>query len=208
MRRLAAHRAGIRFNFEYVESGSAESREIRVDHGLISLHERGFVGVERIRVFHDEFASPHQTEPGTDFVAEFHLNLVQVQRQLPIAVDFAGDQIGDRLFMRAAQDHVVQVTVLEAHLLFADRQVPSRLLPQLGRTEDRHRDFERARLVHFFADDLRELFDHTLHERQIDIDAGGELADIAAAQQELMGDQFGFGLILSQGRDVRLAPAH
>ena len=52
------------------------------------------------------------------------------------------------------------------------------------------------------------LLKRSLREKQVVVDAGGKLADVAGAQQQLVADDFGFGGVLPQRGDEKLAPTH
>ena len=55
---------------------------------------------------------------------------------------------------------------------------------------------------------LLNLQQRPLREKQIAVDAGGKLADVAGAQQQLMANDFGLGGIFAQRGDEKFAPEH
>jgi len=165
--RTTAHSAGVGLDLDDIQTGPLENTEIGIDHVLVGLIERLVGGVESVGIFHQEFAAPHQAEARADLIAEFHLNLVEVERKLPIAFDFTLDQGGDRFLVSAAHNHLVVVAIFHAHLLFADRVVAATFLPDLGRAEYRHGDFQRAGGVHLFAHYTGEFLDNPLHHRAL-----------------------------------------
>jgi hypothetical protein len=54
-------------------------------------------------------------------------------------------------------------------------------LPQLARLQRRHQQFNRPGGFHFFADDLRQIRQHAMEQRQVDINARGKLLDVPSA---------------------------
>ena len=61
--------------------------------------------------------------------------------------------------------------------------------------------------VHLFAHDGDDLVDGALTEREVAVDSGSELANVAAAQEEFMAGDFGVGGSFTQGGDEELRPA-
>src|SRR6185503_15546148 len=90
----------------------------------------------------------------------------------------------------------------------ADAVPAARLLPDLGGMEHRHRDLLSADAVHLLADDRVDLVQHAVEHRQVDVDAGGELAHEAGAHHQLVADRLRVGGDLPQRGDERPAPAH
>ena len=71
-------------------------------HHIVSVLQRCLVQVKRIGIFHQKLAGAHDSEARTDFVAEFGLNLVIINRQLLVAFDLGPCQIGDDFLMGRA----------------------------------------------------------------------------------------------------------
>jgi hypothetical protein len=89
------------------------------------------------------------------------------------------------------------------------RSVPApRLLPQLGRLHRRHQDLLGTGAVHLLAHDRLHLAQHPQPHRQPGIEAGGELADHAGTQHQLVADHLGIGRGLFYGGDKVLAGTH
>ena len=59
--------------------------------------------MEGVGIFHNEFATTHQAEAGTNLIAEFALYLIQIDWQLPIRTQQIGGQICDHLLMGRPQ---------------------------------------------------------------------------------------------------------
>lgn len=72
-------------------------------HGLVTLTGSLIADVKGVGVFHDEFASAHQAKARANFVAEFGLDLIEIDRELAIGMDFPPRNIGDNLFMGGAE---------------------------------------------------------------------------------------------------------
>jgi len=66
--------------------------------------------------------------------------------------------------------------------------VAPRFLPQLRRLHDGHQDLLAVDRVHLLANDLRDLAQHLPSQRQIRVDAGGELADEPGTDGQLVAD--------------------
>ena len=86
-------------------------------------------------------------------VAELHLHLVEVLRQIAVAADLAARDVGDDLLVRRAEVVVAPLAVLEAEERVAVEVPAARLLEVLGGQERGHEDLERAGAVHLLADD-------------------------------------------------------
>ena len=93
--------------------------------------------VKAIGILHDELATPHQTKPGPDFIAEFRLNLVQIEGQLAVGAHDPTHQVGDHFLVRRTQAKVPLVTVFEPDEFLAVNEPATALLPQFCGTGDR-----------------------------------------------------------------------
>jgi hypothetical protein len=69
------------------------------------------VDVEGVGILHEELAAAHHAETGAHLVTELGLDLVEVERQLLVAVHFVTDQGGDHLFVGRAQHEGAVVAV-------------------------------------------------------------------------------------------------
>ena len=68
--------------------------------------------------------------------------------------------------------------------------------------------FLRADGIHFGAHDLLDFEQRALREKQIAVDACGDLADVARAQQKLVARDLGLGGVFAQCGNEELAPEH
>lgn len=82
MRREAADVAGVGGNRAKFQSKSLENFHVRVVHDLIALGQRFLIDVERIRIFHDEFARTHHAKTRATLITKLRLDVIEVSRQL------------------------------------------------------------------------------------------------------------------------------
>ena len=64
-----------------------------------------------------------------------------------------------------------------------------------------------ADFVHFLADDGDDLVERPLPEKEIGINPGGQLADVAGADEKLVAGDLGVRRSLAQRRDKQFRPA-
>ena len=180
--------------------------------GLVMLAvahvQAGLVAVAAVRVLHDELSDSDQAAARPRLVAELRLEVVDEERQLPVALDHVAQEEGDHLLVGHREDHVAIGPVLEPDELGADRVVPSALLPDLGRVHDRHLHLLAADRIELLADHLLDALVDAEPERQEGIDAGPELADIASPDEEAMRRHLGVGRIVAKTREEEMAQAH
>ncbi len=80
MRKIATDRAGIGTHRDRLQAYAGESAQIGNEHAIISHFRALIIEVERIGVFHQEFARAHYAETWTYFIAELPLNMIEVER--------------------------------------------------------------------------------------------------------------------------------
>src|SRR5690606_27456022 len=100
-----------------------------------------------------EFAAAHQAKARADLVAEFGLNLEEVDRQLLVAIKLVAGQIGDDFLVGWADTEFAVVAILEAQQLRAVLFPATGLLPKLSRLDGGHQHFQSAGLVHLVTYD-------------------------------------------------------
>ncbi len=166
-----------------------------------ALVEPGLVAVERVRVLHDELAQPDEALAGPRLVALLDREVVEHLRKLAVALELARVE-RDRLLVRHRQDVLRAFAVLEAEELLDE--VALRLLPQLERREDGHEHLLRADRVLLLANDLRDLLVDAPAEREERPDAGRDLPDEAAADEQLVRHRVRVGGRFAQGRKEQL----
>src|SRR5690606_20376664 len=86
LRSTSADRSGIRVDRAELEPAALEDAVIGTAHRVVALVQPGGVGVEGVRVLHDELTPAHQSEAGTDLVPELVLDLIEVEGELLVRV--------------------------------------------------------------------------------------------------------------------------
>jgi hypothetical protein len=166
--------------------------------------QAGLVAVERVRVLHDELADTDQPPARPRLVPVLDREVVEDLGELPIALDLAGVE-GDRLLVRHRKHEVAPGAILELEE-FRDADA-ARPLPQLGRGQERHQHFLAADRVHLLADDLLDLAVDAPAQRQVRPDAGADLPDEAASDEQLVAHGLRVRGVVAQGRQEKLACA-
>ncbi len=142
-----------------------------------------------------EFPHPDKPPARTGLIAQLDLNLIEHLGQVTVALDIAGGQLGNHLFVGGAQDHLALAAVVEGkehvHL------VPPALLPYLERLYYRHIDFLAAGPVHFLANDILYFTQHPPAKRQVGINTGSELINHAGLHQQPVAGRIRIGGNLS-----------
>lgn len=164
--------------------------------------------MERVGVLHDELAAAHQAEARADLVTELGLDLVHVEWQLFIAGQLVTGQVGDDFFVGRANAEVALVAVLQAQQLRAVLFPAAGLLPQLGRLDAWHQHFQGTGGVHFLTHHGLDLAHYPQAHRQPGVQAGGQFADHAGTQHELMADDHCVGRGFFLGGEQILTGAH
>ncbi len=158
--------------------------------------------IEGIGILHQEFARAHGAEARTDLVAELQLDMIEIERQVLVGLDVGAEDIRDHFLVGRTVEHRPVLTVLDAQHLLAVGVVAAAFLPELGGLQRRHRKLDGAGAVLLLADDVVDLVEHPLAERQPGIDALRLLADHAGAQHQPVGDDFRLlGVFLQDGHE-------
>ncbi len=179
-----------------------EDPRVRVVHGLVALLERRVVEVERIGVLHRELARAHDAEARPDLVAELGLDLVEIDRQLPVALQLAARDVGDHFLVRRAV--AVRAVVAVASCAAAPaRTGPSGPIPATARPAARVGISSSNAPARFISSrTIRlDLAQHAQADRQPAVQAGGQAADQAGAQHELVAHDLRIGGHVAQGVD-------
>ena len=195
----AADRAGIRLDRAVLKPQAIKDGAIGAVHDLVGLIQGLGVQVEGIGILHDELPGPHHTKSGPSLVAEFGLDLVEVGGQFLVAFELVADQVGDDFLVRGSEAEVATVAVVHAQQLATVLGPTSGFLPQFSGLDSRHQHFLGAALVHFFPHNPLYLAQGAKPHRQPGIEAGGQFADHAGAQHQLVADDLGVGGGLSEG---------
>ena len=204
----AANRAVVRRHRAEIQTQTVENRHVGVEHFVIAVLQAVRVFIEGVRVLHDEFAPAHHAKTRTNFVAEFGLNLIPVDRHLFVRLDFTSRHVGDDLFVRWADHEIALVAVFETQQFGAVLLPATGFLPQLGRLHRRHEQFNRARAIHFLAYDLLDFAHAAQPHRHQGVNAATDTFDHAGTDHELMADDFRFGGRFFERGDEKLTGFH
>ena len=191
MGKIAADRARRGLHRHRLDAEPLEGAQIGQQLGVIAVARASLVEVEAVGVLHQKFATAHHAETRTHLVAEFPLDMVEGAGQFAVAFDLAGEERGDHLLVGRAIQHFAIVAVLDAQHFRAVGVVAARLAPQFGRLQRRHQHLDRASLVLLLADDLLDLLENAVAERQPGINPGRGLTDQAGAEHQLVADDLG-----------------
>ena len=204
----AADDAGVGLDGESLQTTALEDARVGIVHLAVAGGGRLVADIEAVGVLHDELARAHQTEARADFVAELDLDLVEIFRELAVGADLVGGERGDDLLVRGAEHPFALRVVahLEEHITRG--LVAPGLLPDFGRLQRGHEDFERAGAVHLLADDALDLAQRAQTERQKGVHAACEFAQQAGAEQEFVGKDLRLGGGFLQGGNEGLRPTH
>ena len=168
----------------------------------------GLVEIEGIGVLHQEFAPAHHAEARAHLVAEFPLDVIEVERQVPVGAHIGAENFGDHLLVGRPVQHLALVPVLDAQHLLAIGVVAAGLAPEIGRLHGRHQQFDGAGAVLLLAHDLLDLLQHAQAERQEGIDAGRLLPHHAGAQHQPVRDDLRLARGLAQDRQEIAGQSH
>ena len=204
----AADCAGVGGDGAELQPQAAEDARVGVVHVAVLALQIRVVGVERIAVLHDELARAHDAEARAALVAELGLDVIEVNRQLAVALQLAPREVGDHLLGGRLDHEIALVAVLEAQELRPVFLPAARLLPQLAGLHHRHHQLEGAGAVHLLAHHRFDLAQHTHAERQPGIDAGREPPDEARAQHQPMAHDLRLGGHFLLRRDEELGGFH
>ena len=190
------------------EAEAVKNGAVGCGHFLVALARAGFVAVEAVGVFHDEFAPAHQAKARAAFVAELGLYLVEVARQLLVAFEFLAGDVRHGFFAGGLQHEVAFVAVLDAQKLRPHLVEAPCFTPQLAGLHHRHKAFNGAGAVHFLAHDSLYFLDNAQPHGHVGVDARAQLLDHARSGHELVADDFGVRRGFFQGGDEELRGFH
>ena len=177
-------------------------------HRPVALLQRGLVDVEGVGVLHHELTRPHDAEARSDLVAELGLDLIEVHRELAVALELAACDVGDHFLVRGSETERPVVAVREAQQLGPELVPAPRFLPELRRLHHRHYELDRARAIHLLADDGFDLAQHAQPHRQPGIQARRQTPDESRPQHELVAHDLGIRRHVAQGVDRIAAESH
>ena len=111
----------------------------------------------------------------------------------------AVEELRDHLFVGRAERHPAFAPVGELEEHVAHHLLASGLLPQLDRLDHGEVDLLGAGGVHLLADDVLDLALDAPAEREVRVDAGHELIDEAATEQQGVAGRLGIAGCFTQG---------
>ncbi|MNY16956.1 hypothetical protein D3C86_1502500 [compost metagenome] len=191
-----------------IQTHAGEDLAVGAVHHVVGFLQGFLRSMERVGIFHQEFAGTHHAETRTNFVTELGLDLEEVQRQLFVGIQLVADQIRDDFFMRWAEHKRTFAAINKTQQFRAVLLPATTFYPQVSRLNHRHRHLDRAGVVHLFTHDVFDFFQDAQAGRQPGIQPRGQLADHPGAQHQLMADDFGVGRRLLQSGEQILASTH
>ena len=195
---IAADGAGVGPHGHRLQAEAGEGVQIGHEHAVVGSAGGSLVDIEGIGVLHQELPPAHHPEPGAALVAELPLDVVEVLRQVLVALHVGPEDFGDHLFGGGPIEQVALVAVGDAQHLVAIIVIAPALAPQVGQLQGGHQHLDGAGPVHFLADDLLDLLQDPKAERQPGIDSRRFLTDHSGAQHQLVRGDLGVGGRLTQ----------
>ena len=208
MAEVAADRAGVGAHRDRLQAHAGEGAQVGHEHPVVGVDGAGLVDVEGIVVLHQELAAAHHTEARADLVPELPLDMIEVLRQVAVALHAIAEEHRDHLLVGRSVEHLAIVPVLDAQHLGPVGIVAAALAPQVGRLDGRHQHFLGARRILLLAHDALDVAQHAQAERQPGIDAGAGLANEAGAEHQPVRNDLRFRRSLLHRRQKVLAHAH
>ena len=205
---VAADLAGLGLDGAPLETAAGEDPRVRVVHVLVGVLEVVGVGVERVRVLHQELAGAQQPEPGPELVAVLPVDLVEVDGQVAVAGVLAGDERGDHFLGGGREAEPGVLAVVEPEHERPVRSVASGAGPQVHGLDDGEGDLLGAGGVHLLAHDPLDAGQDPAPEGQPGVDAAGDPADAPGAEEEPVAVGLGVGGVVAQGAQEQLRLAH
>ena len=204
----SADRSGVCSDGTECQPEPGKDLHVRGEHDLVAFLGASHVAIERVRVLHGELAPSHHAEPRTPFIAEFRLDVVEVDRQLAPAMDLVAGDVRDDFFGGRLQNEVAAMPVLHAQQFGAVVIPAAGFDPQLSGLDHGHQQLECACCVHFFAHDSLDLSDDAQPQRHVVVDAPGELADHSRPGHQLVAGDIGVVGCFFESADVESGCAH
>ena len=204
----AADGAGIGFHRAIIQAQAIKDRTVGPVHDLVGVCQGIHVGMEGIGILHDEFPRAHDAETWANFVTELGLDLVKIGRQLFVAVQLITHHVGDHFLMGWPQAERIVVAIGNAQQFRAIGRRPAGFFPQFHGLHHRHQHFLRAGPVHFLTNYLLHLAQHPQPGWQPGVKAGGQFADHAGTQHQLVAGHNGVRRGFFNGSKQILGGAH
>ena len=205
---VAADLTRLRFDRAERQAATHEDAVVRLVHLAVALAQPVEVGVEGVRVLHQELTAAQQPEARAQLVAVLPVDLVQVDGQVSVRRELLRDDRRHHLLGRRREAEAGLLAIEQAEHERAVRRVAPGALPQFAGLEDREERLLRARPVHLLAHDLLDLAQDPVAERQPRVDAGRHPADEPGPDEQPVAVDFGIGGIVTQGAQEQLRHPH
>ena len=200
---VAANRPGIGLHRNGVQPHARKGAHIGNEHAVIAVPGRIEIQIEAVGILHQEFPATQHAEARANLVAELPLDLVNVARQVAIALGAVLEDGGEQLFGRGAEQHLTIMAIGDAQHFRAISIIAPRLLPQIGGLDGGHQHFDGAGTVLLFPYDAFDIGQHALAQRQPGIDPRRCLPHHRSAQHQLMGNHLSLaGRFLENGHEI------
>ena len=112
MAAVATDSTAISLNRAIGQATAIKNARISIIHFCIGFIQTSLITVEGISILHNEVAAAHQAKARTTLVAEFVLNLVQIQRQLAIGAHIGLHYGGHHFLVSRAKAIFMAMTIL------------------------------------------------------------------------------------------------
>ena len=121
-------------------------------------------------------------------VPEFPLHVIEILGQVLIGTHGRAENARDHLFVGWPIEQLALVAVDNAQHLWPVGVITPGLAPQVRQLQGRHQDLDSPCPVHLFTDNLLDLAEDPVAQRQPRIDTGRLLPDHAGAQHQSVRD--------------------
>ena len=202
-RLAAAHHPALRLDARSASSPQrSKIRSYAPSCALEARVEAGLVAVERVRVLHDELADAEQAAARPRLVAVLRLEVVPELRQLPVALELARVE-GDRLLVRQRQDELAARCGPRAWKISGISSRPVASQSSAGVSTGASISWPpiasiSSRMICSTFWCTRQPSGRNVQRPALD------LADEAAADEQLVADRLGVGRSVAQGRQEEL----
>ncbi len=159
-RQVAADRPAFRDHRDRAQAHAREGAQVSDEHAVIGVLGAGEIEVEGIGVLHQELAPAHHPEARPHLVAEFPLDVIEIERQILVGAHVAAEDLRDHFLVGRPVEHVALVAILDAQHFLAIGLVAAALAPQIGGLDGRHQKLDRAGAVLLLAHDGADLLQH------------------------------------------------
>ena len=199
LRRRTAHRSRGRGDDHVLQPEPVEDLHVGVAVEPVGLGEALVGEVERVGVLHEELAPAQDARPRPRLVAVLRLDLVEDHRVVPVGAVLPLDELGEQLLVGGTEQVVAALAVLEPEDVGPVLGPAAGGLVGLARQQRGQVDLLGADGVHLLAHDLLDAPQHLQPQRQPRVDARGDAADVAGADEQLVARHLGVGRVVAEG---------